>query len=269
MKIAVEGCCHGELDRIYETIAYLENREGITVDLLLCCGDFQAVRNEADLKCVAVPPKYRQMQTFYKYYSGEKKAPILTVFIGGNHEAANHLQELSYGGWVAPNIFYMGYAGVVRYGGLRIGGLSGIYKQHDYWKGHFESPPYNQNTLRSAYHVRNFDVFRLKQLRLPLDVFMSHDWPRGIYRYGRSEELVRRKRHFQNEVETNTLGSPAAAELLHHLRPTYWFSAHLHVKFAAFVEHKKKEGEDAVKTTRFLALDKCLPQREFLQDLSR
>nr|XP_032831540.1 lariat debranching enzyme B-like [Petromyzon marinus] len=267
MKIAVEGCCHGELDRIYETIAYLENREGITVDLLLCCGDFQAVRNEADLKCVAVPPKYRQMQTFYKYYSGEKKAPILTVFIGGNHEAANHLQELSYGGWVAPNIFYMGYAGVVRYGGLRIGGLSGIYKQHDYWKGHFESPPYNQNTLRSAYHVRSFDVFRLKQLRLPLDVFMSHDWPRGIYRYGRSEELVRRKRHFQNEVETNTLGSPAAAELLHHLRPTYWFSAHLHVKFAAFVEHKKKEGEDAVKTTRFLALDKCLPQREFLQVL--
>ena len=43
---------------------------------------------------MAVPPKYREMGTFYKYYSGEKKAPILTLFIGGNHEASNHLWEL-------------------------------------------------------------------------------------------------------------------------------------------------------------------------------
>lgn len=43
-----------------------------------------------------------------RYYSGEKKAPVLTIFIGGNHEASNHLQELPYGGWVAPNIYYLG-----------------------------------------------------------------------------------------------------------------------------------------------------------------
>lgn len=50
------------------------------------------------------------MSTYFsrRYYSGEKKAPILTIFIGGNHEASNYLQELPYGGWVAPNIYYMG-----------------------------------------------------------------------------------------------------------------------------------------------------------------
>ncbi|XP_077304578.1 lariat debranching enzyme [Lithobates pipiens] len=264
MKIAVEGCCHGELDKIYETIQFLEKKENTKVDLLLCCGDFQAVRNEGDMKCMAVPQKYRQMQTFYKYYSGEKKAPILTIFIGGNHEASNHLQELPYGGWVAPNIYYLGYAGIVKYQGVRIGGISGIFKYHDYRKGHFEHPPYTKDSIRSAYHVRNIEVFKLKQIKEPMDIFLSHDWPRSIYHYGNKNQLLKKKDFFRQEVENNTLGSPAAAELLHHLQPSYWFSAHLHVKFAAFMQHQDKEGE-LPKATKFLALDKCLPRREFLQ----
>ncbi|CAN9498514.1 unnamed protein product [Ophioblennius macclurei] len=264
MKIAVEGCCHGELDKIYETIDFLQKKEGLSVDLLLCCGDFQAVRNEGDLKCMAVPDKYRTMQTFYKYYSGEKTAPVLTIFIGGNHEASNHLQELPYGGWVAPNIYYLGYAGVVRYKGVRIGGLSGIFKYHDYRKGHHEFPPYNPETLRSVYHVRNIEVFKLKQVQMPVDVFMSHDWPRGIYNYGDTKQLLNKKKFLSMEVETNKLGSPAAEELLAHLQPAYWFSAHLHVKFAAVMQHPPK-GDAAPRATKFLSLDKCLPHRDFLQ----
>ncbi|XP_074689597.1 lariat debranching enzyme isoform X2 [Strix aluco] len=199
------------------------------------------------------------------YYSGEKKAPVLTVFIGGNHEASNHLQELPYGGWVAPNIYYLGYAGVVRFRGVRIGGISGIFKSHDYRKGHFECPPYNQQTIRSAYHVRNIEVFKLKQLKRPIDIFMSHDWPRSIYHYGNKKQLLKMKSFFRQEVESNTLGSPAASELLQHLKPTYWFSAHLHVKFAAFMQHETNSKEELPKATKFLALDKCLPHRDFLQ----
>ncbi|XP_016089210.1 lariat debranching enzyme-like [Sinocyclocheilus grahami] len=264
MKVAVEGCCHGELDQIYESISYLENKEGVKVDLLLCCGDFQAVRNEGDMKCMAVPAKYRHMQTFYKYYSGEKKAPVLTIFIGGNHEASNHLQELPYGGWVAPNIYYLGYAGIVRFKGVRIGGVSGIFKSHDYKKGHFEFPPYSPESLRSVYHIRNIDVFKLKQIKMPIDIFMTHDWPRGIYHYGNTNQLIRQKKFLRQEVESGTLGSPAAAELLDHMQPTYWFSAHLHVKFAALMQHEAKNNA-APKITKFLSLDKCLPHRDFLQ----
>lgn len=262
MKIAVEGCCHGELDKIYETLEHLEKKENIKVDLLLCCGDFQAVRNEADLSCMAVPPKYRHMETFYKYYSGEKKAPVLTVFIGGNHEATNHLWELPYGGWVAPNIYYLGYCGVINYGGVRIGGLSGIYKGHDYNKGHFEKPPYNESTVRSAYHIRSFDVFMLKLISQPIDIFMSHDWPVGVYRHGNLEALYKFKEFLRPEIENNTLGSPPAGELLTLLKPKYWFAAHMHAKFPALIPH---ECQDGVKFTKFLALDKCLPRREFLQ----
>lgn len=66
MIVAVEGCAHGELDQIYKSVEILANQKGVKVDLLICCGDFQAVRNENDLQCMAVPDKFRHMCTFYK-----------------------------------------------------------------------------------------------------------------------------------------------------------------------------------------------------------
>src|SRR5271167_1410794 len=41
MKIAVEGCCHGELDAIYASLQRLERDKSTKVDLLLIGGDFQ------------------------------------------------------------------------------------------------------------------------------------------------------------------------------------------------------------------------------------
>lgn len=52
MKIAVEGCCHGELDKIYETIAHIEEKEKYKVDLLLICGDFQVSLSKAWIFCL-------------------------------------------------------------------------------------------------------------------------------------------------------------------------------------------------------------------------
>ena len=66
LQIAVEGCSHGELDAIYTEVAAREARDNIKVELLLLCGDFQAMRNERDLRCMAVPDKYRQLGGFYK-----------------------------------------------------------------------------------------------------------------------------------------------------------------------------------------------------------
>lgn len=259
MKIAVEGCMHGDLDNVYATLLHLQEVEKTKIDLLICCGDFQAVRNEKDLESLNVPPKFRSMNSFWKYYSGEKVAPFPTIFIGGNHEASNYLWELYYGGWAAPDIYFLGFAGVVKFGNIRIGGLSGIYKAHDYHLGHHERVPYNERDIRSIYHVREYDVHKLMQVEEPIDIFLSHDWPVGITDHGDWQALVRRKPFFNQEIQEGTLGSKPAAQLLEKLKPTYWFSAHLHCKFAALVQHE----EGAV--TKFLALDKCLPGRKFLQ----
>jgi lariat debranching enzyme len=103
----------------------------------------------------------------------------------------------------------------------------------------------------------------------------------------------------QTQAERGELGSPPNQQLLEALQPDYWFAAHLHVKFPAVVPHAANNGRTASgsgvgaqqaaaaaaagagnggggsngssggssgpKVTRFLALDKCLPRRDFLQ----
>lgn len=45
MKISGAGCTHGELETVYDEKASIEERVQVKVDLLLCCGDFEAARN--------------------------------------------------------------------------------------------------------------------------------------------------------------------------------------------------------------------------------
>ncbi|KAI0031638.1 lariat debranching enzyme, C-terminal domain-containing protein [Vararia minispora EC-137] len=327
VTIAVEGCCHGELPSIYRYIHQLEERNSYKIDLLLVCGDFQAIRNHSDLECMAVPDKYKALGDFHRpvYYTGELTAPVPTIVIGGNHEASNYLWELYHGGWLAPNIYFLGHAGCVQVNGVRIAGASGIFKSHDYVMGRSERVPYNRGSMRSIYHTREFDIRRLSMLTSP-NIFMSHDWPAGIEHFGNFHSLMRRKPHFRSDSAKGELGSPAHMDLLKNLKPQWWFSAHLHVRFEAEVVH----GTDATPTapsaptvatnpdeitiddedqipskpgpntgngsatestnpdeitlddeevdvapppapsapplrTRFLALDKCLPQRQFLE----
>ena len=73
-------------------------------------------------------------------------------------------------------------------------------------------------------------------------------------------------------MDSQSLGSPPAMDLLRYLKPLYWFSAHLHVKFPALYEHDKGQSSSGeVKSsncrqfTKFLSLDKCLPRRSYLQ----
>jgi hypothetical protein len=168
----------------------------------------------------------------------------------------------------------------VRFRGLRIAGLSGIFDSRHFHQAHYEAPPYNANSLRSVYHTRRLEVLRLLELQPslasdPLDVFLSHDWPQGIAQHGDVAALLRIKPYFRAEVEQGTLGSPPLRQLLSALQPAHWFAAHLHVRFPATVLHEpaaipsaEAVGSGERRLTRFLALDKVVPGRSFLQFLS-
>ncbi|KAK0109721.1 hypothetical protein ONS95_002400 [Cadophora gregata] len=255
LRIAVEGCGHGTLDAIYSSVATAcEARGWDGVDLLIIGGDFQSVRNAADLTVMSCPVKYREIGDFHAYYSGATKAPYLTIFVGGNHEASSHLWELFYGGWVAPNIYYMGAANVVRVGGVRIAGMSGIWKGYNFNKTHHERLPYSQDDVKSIYHVREIDTRKLLQLRTQVDIGISHDWPRAIEKSGNAKALWRLKPDFEQESKDGTLGNQAATYVMDRLRPPFWFSAHMHCKFAA-----TKVYEDAPKLVETAAPPPAVP----------
>jgi len=236
--IAVVGCAHGALDLIYQTIRAEEKAKNITVDLLICCGDFEAARNDEDLATVEGPVKFRGHKDFFKNYNGQKTAHVLTLFIGGNHEAVNHMDELPFGGWVAPNIYFLGHSGIVNFGGLKIAGFSGIFYADSFKKGRFEKPPYEGTTKISAFHVREFELWKLLHYTGHLDCIISHDWPNNVVANGNSETLYAKRPSFEGQI----LGCNAYSVLMSKLKPAWWFSGHMHVRFEATIPHKDQNG---------------------------
>ena len=131
----------------------------------------------------------------------------------------------------------------------------------------------NPSTMRSIYHTREIDVYKMLLLRPPaetvdapqtdfepLNIMLSHDWSLVVPKIGPLSELLRAKPFFKDDIAKNNLGSWPNQIVLDSIRPERWFSAHLHVRYEASICHS---GE----TTAFLALDKPGPKRKFMEML--
>lgn len=66
VKICIVGCLHGELDKMYEDVRKTELKYDFKTDIILCCGDFQSIRNESDLTVMSSPAKYHRLGDFWK-----------------------------------------------------------------------------------------------------------------------------------------------------------------------------------------------------------
>ncbi|CAI1534991.1 hypothetical protein SEUBUCD650_0K00810 [Saccharomyces eubayanus] len=251
LRIAVQGCCHGQLNQIYKEVSRLHAKTPI--DLLIILGDFQSIRNSQDFKSISIPPKYQRFGDFISYYNNELEAPVPTIFIGGNHESMRHLMLLPHGGYVAKSIYYLGYSNVIWFKGIRIGSLSGIWKMWDFNKqrlswNDLESDDWKTN-IRALYHVRLSDVAPLFMIRHRIDVMLSHDWPSGVVYHGDIKHLLKFKPFFEQDIQKGELGSPATWQLLRDLCPQWWLSAHLHVRFQASIKHNKRNSQLANRST--------------------
>ncbi|ELP84335.1 lariat debranching enzyme, putative, partial [Entamoeba invadens IP1] len=229
LHIAVTGCVHGQLQKMYEAVHVHEEATGKKVSFLICCGDFQSLRTEADFDFFKSNVSHRDLCDFHLYHEKKLTAPILTIFVGGNHEASNVLLNAFYGGYLAPNIYYMGFVGLVKLFGLRILGVSGIFKFYDVNKP-FYYPP-ERRDLITMFHSKNFQIEMSKKLQAksPIDVVFSHDWPQGIVMKGDYQQLYKYQPGFRKDGPK--LGSLVNAKILEEIKPVNWFAGHMHCEY--------------------------------------
>jgi len=244
--IAFFGDIHGHHDRMVSAVHEWQRNAGVQIDLIVCCGDFEALRDEVDLQSVAGPEKYRRMGDYGAYHRGEKAFPTEVIFIGGNHEAYNCLDEVPAGGVVGPRCYYLGRQGVVCRFGLRIAGLTGNYSAKAYSLGRrridFADPAVIRSRKarkKATYFVRE-EVEALAQSG-PVDVLLLHDWPAGLPDLADPATV---------EGTPRRVGSEPAQELLEAVRPRWLFCGHMHWYFRGDIP-----WPDGTLTT-FVCLDK-------------
>ena len=253
INIIITGCIHGCLDKLYKDITEYSISNNIKIDLVLCTGDFECIRTENDLQFLSCPEKYRIMGDFNKYYKGIVQAPYLTIFIGGNHEASNYLEQNYYGGWVAPNLYYLGRSGLINVKGIRIGGISGIFNKYDYFRGNYEKSEEDiKGNKKSIFHLREYEIAKLSHVKNKIDIFMTHDWPTNLVSDEDKEMVFKKKPHFKNDINKGILGSFPGEFLLKFLQPKYFICGHMHFYYS-----------NKINETRIYAFDKCLNKRHY------
>jgi lariat debranching enzyme len=84
--------------------------------------------------------------------------------------------------------------------------------------------------------------------------------------------LFRQKGHLEEDARNNQLGSVAAKVVVDRLKPRWWFSAHLHCKFAGIIDHNEsgldaKQGPSRVSAATPTAIAPAVTKNEDEIDL--
>jgi len=214
MKIAVFGDIHGHWRDFRDTVAALHSQA--LLDLVLQCGDAQSIRNEEDLEYMHCPKKYRELGDFWLFHEGAEKFPVPLLFIGGNHEPWNFLDQNWEGGILAPNIEFMGRVGMREIMETRIVGMSGVYSPK-----HFNAPhskwPYPMSMRKQASYFNSDDFEKVLEFG-KADILLLHEWP----------SFMNGARNKEWPSHWGTVGSELLTELVELLSPKYVFCGHMH-----------------------------------------
>jgi Icc-related predicted phosphoesterase len=214
LKIAVFGDIHGHWCSLRDAVASIG--EKTRLDLVLQCGDAQPFRDETDLSYMRCPKKYRELGDFHEFVSGEETLGVKTLFIGGNHEPWNFLDEHPSGGELAPNIEFLGRVGMRSVEGIRIAGVSGIHS-----KLHFEQPrlkpPYPPSQSKRVTYYNEDDISDALDMK-SCDILLLHEWP-DVMNNAREESWPR---------SWGSVGSPHLSWVVETLNPRFVFCGHMH-----------------------------------------
>jgi len=212
------GDVHGHMHALVRLLARWEREHEAALRFVLQVGDFEPHRSEADLATMAAPARYRQLGDFPDFHRGKADFPWPVYFIGGNHEPYGFLDELPDGGPVAANCFYLGRAGAVELSGLKVAGLSGIYRDDCFTA---PRPPISEIARQSNKAYIYFTEAEVAQVLDygAADILLLHDWPAGLLTD--AAETPHSLRH-------DPTGNEYARLVVEALQPQLVFCGHLH-----------------------------------------
>ncbi len=178
-RIAVVGDVHGAMWATIRLLSGWERARRLKLDFVLQVGDFEPHRDEADLATMAAPAKYRHLGGFPSFARGEAQFPWPIHFIGGNHEPYGWLETLRDGGQIAPNCYFLGRASVTEIAGIRVAGLSGIWKSELFNR---KRPPVEDFAHKSNKEWIGWNKDDIKALLGAgrADVLLFHEWPGSL-----------------------------------------------------------------------------------------
>lgn len=235
---AAVGDVHGHMHAMVRLLGGWEAKTGRTLSFVLQVGDFEPIRDERDLETMAAPAKYRVVGDFPDFYAGRAAFPWPVYFIGGNHKPYGFLDEMPDGGDAIENCVYVGRAGLVEIGGLRIAGLSGIFDSEAFERPRPGVDAFGKVSRKEFTYFRKGDVDRAAGFGAA-DVLLVHEWPEGVIDPADSREFERQRRSLRYDV----VGNEYARLLMEVLEPRLVLCGHMHKSYRNRV--RLESGEEA------------------------
>lgn len=180
-------------------------------------GDVQPFRNVAVLEYMHYPKKYRKLGDFRMFHEGAEEFPLPVLFIGGNHEPWNFLDENRDGGLLAPNIEFLGRVGMRNINGTRIVGLSGVNSPKRLNVPRIDWP-YPISSRKHATYYNRVDLDKALGFG-GTDILLIHEWP----------SIMNRVRTKDWPSNWDMVGSEHLTKLVELLSPKYVFCGHMHM----------------------------------------
>ncbi|XXF75870.1 metallophosphoesterase [Myxococcaceae bacterium GXIMD 01537] len=247
LLVAGVGDIHGRFHRVEAWLDALEAARGRPVDLVLAVGDVEAFRRADDHRRKAA--KRSMPAEFAEYADGLRQVKRPLYFIGGNNEDFETVHDAPEGCELAPNVHYLGRAGLRTVRGLRIAFLSGIHAPRFY--EHPLKRPQTLDSAKQAGYFRAPEVERLAQAR-DVDLMLVHEWPRGLPQRARDEGLPSAR-----PLPSFWIGNPITRRLVDTLNPAWVLCGHSHKAFAVSLG-----GENGRPVSRVACLDQAARPEE-------
>jgi len=227
LYFAAVGDVHGHIYSMLGLLQKWEIKHGKSLSFVFQVGDFEAHRHKEDLLTMDAPTKYKKLGDFANFYTGRADFPYPLYFIGGNHESYGFLDRFPQGREIAPNFNYLGRVNSIELSGLKIVGVSGIYKPDLF------SLPNRASVSEFSNHSNKEHIgFLESEIEQAMnyghaDVLILHDWASEII----SPEALKIFQHKYSNARYESIGNEYARLLVEALQPKLVLCGHLHFKY--------------------------------------